>query len=366
MLPVTAAVALLVAGTLAGAGAAWWQRRQLQRVLERSLPDERLQTCTNPQVDGTRQLAAVCREVLPIWARQVETSRGQTEDAIVTLVQRFSGLTGKLDETVQASQLTSGDLAGGEQGGALGVLAQSERDLTEVIGSLKATQCSRNEMLAQVRGLTDYIGELQSMATEVATIAAQTNLLALNAAIEAARAGEAGRGFAVVADAVRTLSGQSSETGKKMSATVNIISSAITELIEVAASTDESDQQSIESSEACIQSILERFHGMTERLSGSATLLQQESSAIRHEIAELLVALQFQDRTSQILAQVRLNMETLHGYLLAGEQDPARLTELDAQTWLAGMERTYATREQHSNHHGVTASTTKETDITFF
>jgi len=63
------------------------------------------------------------------------------------------------------------------------------------------------------------------MAAEVANIAGQTNLLALNAAIEAARAGESGRGFAVVAGEVRNLSSLSSNTGKKMSDKVQVISS---------------------------------------------------------------------------------------------------------------------------------------------
>ncbi|MGL5502209.1 MAG: methyl-accepting chemotaxis protein, partial [Aeromonas veronii] len=51
-------------------------------------------------------------------------------------------------------------------------------------------------MLGEIKSLTTYTIELNTMAMDVAKIASQTNLLALNAAIEAARAGEAGRGFA--------------------------------------------------------------------------------------------------------------------------------------------------------------------------
>ncbi len=154
-----------------------------------------------------------------------------------------------MQETVQASQHAAGELDGQAADGALKVLARSDSELSQVIDSLKATQSSRDQTLAQVRGLTAYTGELRTMAADVAAIAAQTNLLALNAAIEAARAGEAGRGFAVVADAVRSLSSKSSETGQQMSAKVDIINNAITQLVQAASTSADQDSNSVGASE---------------------------------------------------------------------------------------------------------------------
>lgn len=164
---------------------------------------------------------------------------------------------------------------------------------------------------------------------EVAAIAAQTNLLALNAAIEAARAGEIGRGFAVVADAVRSLSSLASETGKKMSATVDIINSAITRPVEVADNTAANDQHSVAASEASIQHVPDRFHSIIQRLSGYTELLQQESVGIRDEISEVLIALQVQDRVSQILSHVRDNMEALHQHLQHRQRNPDQLAQIE-------------------------------------
>ena len=365
-LQVTAALTLLASG---GAASAWVVRSQ-RKLFDQALNQAHASSLSQHQAASTAAAAngleAVCLEAMPIWTLQIENSRNQTEQAIIALSQRFSGIYSKLEEAVQTSQQAADGLAGDAQSGALVVLEQSETELTRVVNSLKATQLSRDEMLEQVRGLTDYTGELLSMAKEVAAIAAQTNLLALNAAIEAARAGEAGRGFAVVADAVRSLSSLSSETGKKMSATVDIINSAITRLVEVADNTAANDQDSVCASEASIQQVLDRFHSITQRLSGSTELLQQESVGIRDEISEVLIGLQFQDRVSQILSHVRDNMQALHQHLLHSQRNPDQLKQIDAQAWLASMELTYATDEQRQIHHGHSSGSTKEQEITFF
>ncbi|WP_422630805.1 methyl-accepting chemotaxis protein [Pseudomonas mucidolens] len=303
---------------------------------------------------------------MPIWAKQVESSRQQTEEAIVSLANRFTGIATRLQETVQASQHAAGELDGQAADGALKVLARSDSELSQVINSLKATQTSRDQTLVQVRSLTAYTGELRTMAADVAAIAAQTNLLALNAAIEAARAGEAGRGFAVVADAVRSLSSKSSETGQQMSAKVDIINNAITELVQAASSNADQDSQSVAASENSIQLVLARFQNITGRLAESADLLKQESYGIRDEMTEVLVNLQFQDRVSQILSHVRDNMHALHDHLLQASQAPDQAVGVDARQWLERMEATYATDEQRRTHHGKAAVQQNSQDITFF
>ncbi|UOP11283.1 methyl-accepting chemotaxis protein [Pseudomonas palleroniana] len=355
---------------LIGLGACAWstrsQRDLVLRAIAQAKADPTDADATHHGMAVRAQLDEVLLGAMPIWAKQVESSRLQTEDAIVSLANRFTGISTRLQDTVQASQQAAGELDGQAADGALKVLARSDSELSQVIDSLKAAQSSRDQTLSQVRSLTAYTGELRTMAADVAAIAAQTNLLALNAAIEAARAGEAGRGFAVVADAVRSLSSKSSETGQQMSAKVDIINNAITQLVQVASTSADQDSHSVAASEQSIQQVLERFQSITGRLADSADLLKQESYGIRDEMTEVLVNLQFQDRVSQILSHVRDNMHALHEHLLQANQTPDQLAAVDARQWLARMEATYATDEQRRNHHGDTAAQQSSQDITFF
>ncbi len=357
--------AVLAAGVATGLFAAASQNRKLQAIaLGADLRQQ--QAAESASLQSNAQINEVLLGAMPIWAKQVESSRQQTETAIVALTGRFTGISSRLQDTVQASQHAAGDLAGQSADGALQVLAQSDNDLVQVINSLKATQTSRDETLAQVRNLTAYTGELRTMAADVAAIAAQTNLLALNAAIEAARAGEAGRGFAVVADAVRSLSSKSSETGQQMSAKVDIINNAITQLVQAASSGADQDSNSVTTSESSIERVLERFKSVTERLAESAEMLQQESFGIRDEMTEVLVSLQFQDRVSQILTHVRDNIDDLHAHLQQATQAPDQALAIDARSWLARMEATYATDEQRHSHHGGSGAKQNSQEITFF
>ncbi|MBV1815870.1 methyl-accepting chemotaxis protein [Pseudomonas viridiflava] len=366
----SANLAACVVLAILGVGAGVWSARSQREQAVRLTADTLTQHQANDAAIGAKASRAQLNEVLlgamPIWAKQVESSRQQTETAIVELTSRFTGISERLQETVQASQQAAGELDGQNADGALKVLAQSDSELSQVIDSLKATQASRDETLTQVRSLTAYTGELRTMAADVAAIAAQTNLLALNAAIEAARAGEAGRGFAVVADAVRSLSSKSSETGQQMSAKVDIINNAITQLVQAASSGADQDSHSVAESEQSIQHVLQRFQSITGRLAESADLLKQESYGIRDEMTEVLVSLQFQDRVSQILTHVRDNIDSLHTHLQQSSQSPDEAVAINAREWLARMESTYATDEQRRTHRGESAAQQNSQEITFF
>jgi len=315
----------------------------------------------------------VCGRALPIWARQIETSRCQTEEAITALATQFHDLVDKLEMTIVASQRAADGLAGNDHAladsdhvGVVAGLTASATDLHRLVDALKAAQHSRHAVLAEVGNLTRYTDELHQMATQVAEIASQTNLLALNAAIEAARAGAAGRGFAVVADEVRQLSNLSRETGRKISEKVDVINRAICSASDIATQAAQDDAQAITATETTIQHVLTRFHETTSRLSQSTKELRVAGADIRDEIAEVLVSLQFQDRTSQILTQVCHSLNKFHDLVTQSRDDDAPLSRrIDVEEWLKEMELTYTMQEQRDNHQS-THTVGVADDITFF
>lgn len=349
------------------AGCGWLGTRRYRAVIQRCRSEARPNTVAQ---DREGELAVICREVLPIWSRQVETARSQTEDAIVSLAGRFSGIADKLQAAVAASQSAAGDLSGGGKGSVVAALSASNSDLTSVIHSLEAALQSRAAMIQEVRRMTAYTDELKRMAAQVGEIASQTNLLALNAAIEAAHAGDAGRGFTVVADEVRKLSNHSCAAAKGMTEKVETINAAIGSLCRVAEKSAAEDSCMVTASENAIEGVLARFKEITARLAESAELLQRESTGIGGEISDVLVSLQFQDRTSQILTHLRDSVDELHTRLQQSRGDAegaAAVAWTDAREWLDRMALTYTTPEQRHSHLATQpVLTAGPADITFF
>lgn len=344
------------------AGAAWWAVHQSQtshRHLEENVRAR--------SIDGLDQL---CRGVLPVWSVQIEIARQQTESAINDLSQRFGNLSHRLETAVSASQ-TSDAGSGGSAMGVVALLKNSETDLNSIISALRSALKEKETLLQEVHQLSRFTQELQEMASNVGSIAHQTNLLAINAAIEAARAGEVGRGFAVVASEVRKLSQLSAATGQKMTATVETVNNAIVKTLRVSSQYAQQDEVMTASSKEIIEKVLSQFHSTATGLNDSAEVMRSESQLIQTEISDVLVALQFQDRISQVLSQVRNDLNKLNQTLDVSEQqlaDGVVPMPLNTTTWLEDFTSTYTMPEQHTTVQGGVSSSAPQaaTAITFF
>jgi methyl-accepting chemotaxis protein len=302
--------------------------------------------------------------VLPVWSGQVEVARDHTESEISALANLFASLSQRLQATSTVNQ----EAAGGDR--LIELFKDSNLKLGTIVASFKGVLKQKETLLDEIRELSEAIEALGNKAQKVGNIATQTNLLALNAAIEAARAGEAGRGFAVVADEVRALSAMSGETGTEIRDMMQEVNVKLASALEVSQHYSEQDARVVSEAEQTIDQVLSRFQGTTERLDENAEQLVQENMIIQQEIAGVLVALQFQDRVSQMLVQVRDNMDKLEEklksdhHIMNNSGDPGTI---DVTAWLNALQTTYTTPEQHHVHTGnEQVDITDSSEVTFF
>ncbi|MBS1160281.1 MAG: methyl-accepting chemotaxis sensory transducer [Proteobacteria bacterium] len=361
-----APLAIGLAGFLlaVGGGLAFYARQRCDLALGEAQSAIRRELEQQASAQLTQRLGGLetlCAGVLPIWSGQIRLVGGLTEDSITALANRFGDISQDLEKTLAESQ-------GG--GGMFELLSEAQQQFDVITESFRASLTNRQVLLEKITAMSGNTEQLKTMARSVAEIAKQTNLLALNAAIEAARAGEAGRGFAVVADEVRKLSTLSGDTGRKITETVEVVNSAIAEALAGTLKYMDQDQTQQLAADAAITRMVGRLREGATELTDSTQLLRSRSQSIGEEVTDILVALQFQDRVSQVLGHVSGDMDKLQNRLREQEAERAagRAAELiDADTWLSELSRTYTVPEQHVVHHGgKPPATTGSDDITFF
>jgi methyl-accepting chemotaxis protein len=307
---------------------------------------------------------SLCLGALPIFAKQIENARQQSEDAILALSTQFRGIVSSLDGAMAASEKGSGD--GGRDLRA--AMDDGKLQLLKVIDALTAVRDSRAALVSEIRSLNVYTVELADMAKDVEMIAFKTNMLALNAAIEAAHAsGDVGRGFAVVANEVRQLSIASRDTGKTIGAKIAVINDTLKSIVGANEKAVEHEATAVKDSEERIGNVLEEFGGMTERLLKSAEQFRGEGEAIKNEVMESMVQLQFQDRVGQILSHVVQSIGDLSKNAAAMD-DSGDGEEMDraAEDYLAEIAQSYTTDEQRRIHEGTAAATVAPQAAEFF
>lgn len=317
------------------------------------------------------QLSNVVIQVIDISNRQIENSRLQTEEAITQMSARFTSLVGRLNSALEAATLSNASVPAIDGSASTlldNVFSNSREQLSGVIGNLAEALVNRKSSFEQLKLLADDTSVLKSMAEGVEKIASQTNLLALNAAIEAARAGEVGRGFAVVADEVRSLSVQSGETGRKITETINHFTASVENTMSQATKAMEKDLLLEEEGSTTIRTVLESLEWMTKGMSESSEILKKESMEIVQEVNEIIMSLQFQDRTSQILLHVVDGLTKLPSVIDEQMQMVMKgeIASIDADEILSSLRLSYTTAEEVLLHDGGDVGSQNDNDVELF
>jgi len=302
----------------------------------------------------SEQFSHLASTVLPVWSSQLTSCNDISTEEMDKLSERFSSIVKDVNMALSVSVMGfyGVDAAEGDDSTELrrnqAQLSVDEvKEKLNVIGSTlhKMSEMKRNS-LAEMQELVAFTESLESMANDVGYIADQTNLLALNAAIEAARAGEYGRGFAVVADEVRNLASRSGEIGKEIISKVSDVNDRFARVAEQAEISNSREVKLIEGVNETITDITEQYAFITYSFSEASNLLENVSGQIKSEVNEAMVAMQFQDRMSQILSHVRTDIDGLAAQVEAGEK-------IDIYEWTDKIHSGYATSEQRSNHREV-------------
>lgn len=301
-------------------------------------------TGMSPATDAAR----LAVQVVPVWERDVAAARSHSERSSAQLLESFAGVSGHLDQALNdANGQLQLDADAPDQ-----LLARHEAEVQRLSDLGRQAVGLQRRMREALQSCTAELAEMALLTKEVQQIGRTTHLLALNTSVEASRSNGQGSGFMVVAQEVRQLAGQSREAGSRLARLVSAMQERLAELERDnrRAHLDDDDEIDLRTEQAARAVVLALLESLSQ-VTRSSRQLRAAGAEVQADLEKIFVALQSQDRFSQMLESVMNDMVRYSAWL-NGASDPEAGSPAQ---WLARLEASYTMEELRSSHHGTTA-----------
>jgi len=255
------------------------------------------------------------RRILDSVIEAIGVSSKDMQSEVTRLTTTFGDLAGRAESQSDRVKSLSQFASTLPIGGADLPMAEITGNFNTILGDIvsKIVYLAQHAMstVYALDGASENLTRVEECVGKVEQINRRTNMLAMNARIEAVRAGEAGKAFAVVADEIRELSRSTAELStvirENMTAVVDSIKKGH-DALRVVATVDMSDNILAKEKLDEIVSALVARNGQLGEIVNDAG---RDSHEISQNINQLVCRLQFQDRVSQRLEQVRDTLAVL-------------------------------------------------------
>jgi ABC-type transporter Mla subunit MlaD len=111
------------------------------------------------ETDMLPALVALCTQVLPVWARQLASSRSQSEVAVTEMLSAFTEIGPHLDRAARQSRQITQALAQGE-GGITNLAQACEKQLQTLTGLDAAQTATVQQVMAMVNASVDALEQI--------------------------------------------------------------------------------------------------------------------------------------------------------------------------------------------------------------
>jgi methyl-accepting chemotaxis protein len=297
-----------------------------------------------PAANG--RVTPMITEVVPVWARQLESTRSTADAGLNNALNAFVEMNGALDALLGG---LDGMSTGTRPGAVDAAVTAADAPLQGLRAASERAFAQRDRALAELARCDDGLAELQLQARQTVELGRHTRLVAFNASIEASRGSDqSDAGNEAVAHEMRLLATRLNDTATAMVRLIGQLRQRLGPLKGDALMPADSEQElRMEIDLHARESLKALLAGIGGSLSTSGSV-RESSEALRHHLEQAFVHFQFGDRVSQMLAIIGNDM---HNFVEWTSKHPNATVD-DANEWLKRLEASYTMEEQRSEHHG--------------
>jgi len=250
---------------------------------------------------------------------QLRQTSTQIESSVVGVCQSFQGIAERASSTVSR---TTGFLGGQGKGASSkqsfeGLIQNCSGTLVKILNTTEEAGEVSRRAIERIRQMDKASQSISGALVKLEQIAHENKMLAMNARIEAAHAGIHGAGFAVVAVEVVSQTERAREVTAQVAGLIANLRALAGSTLEDLRRTNEQDSKRPEGCRCEVDESLrdmKNAHGEMEQM---LTGITEEGARLASDIGAAVRGLQFQDRTSQQIAHVVEDLDTLHTKLTA-------------------------------------------------
>lgn len=305
------------------------------------------------------ELEKLFLKVNPILLRQVQSSRFHTEREVTALTEQFSAMVKQLEKIISSS----GDVKSNNVTDTLNNAIEETKNIFDSIDQIIIKKVVNNED----KSLNTHISKLELLIQHIKTSEQELNQIANEVNLTY----QTNSQIPSETEEISNLAHALSASVEKSSQTNHHINAILISAVEILKNIKNSNANNMLDAKDSLNNALMQLKSILSIYKDNTDRLRASSEHIHHEICAVLVAFQFQDRVSQMLAQVENNLacldETLQ--LTRNQGDKRHADMINIEQTLQQMKLDYSMPEQHANHIADVAvrdHPSQDDELTFF
>lgn len=280
-------------------------------------------------------------------SEQLKQTSKQIESSVVEVCNSFQGIAERTKEAVArtASFLSQAGEGSSDTRSFETLIDNCSGTLVKILNVTEEAGEISQRAIERIRQMDKASQSISGAIQQLEQIAAGNKILALNARIEAARAGEHGAGFAVVAMEVISQTERSQKVNAEVSELILNLRALAGSTLEDLQRMNDQDRKRVEQCRGEVDESLRGLQGAHDEMKTMLTGMTEEGASLSQEIGAAVRGLQFQDRTSQRIAHVVEDLDTLQTRLatrLGSGSDVGVATEAGFSDYTMHEERAVA------------------------